>query len=270
MDLNLEKKVGIVTGAGGAICGEIAKGLAKEGARVAIWDKNREAAAAKAAEISAAGGAAVGIACDVLSKDSVAGALDETLAAYESVDILVNGAGGSHKDATTSPEMEFFDIEPEALQRVMDLNYMSAVLPAQAVGRIFAAKKAGAILNVSSIGAMAPLSRSISYSNGKAATSNFTQWLAVHMAQTYSPAIRVNAIAPGFCLTGQNRFLLVEQDTGKPTARGRQIIDQVPMGRLGQPEELTGAALWLVSDQASFVTGSIVVVDGGYTAFGGV
>jgi len=205
-----------------------------------------------------------------LSKDSVERALQETLAAYETVDILVNGAGGSQKEATTSPEMEFFDIDPEALKRVLDLNYMSAVIPAQAVGRILAEKKAGAILNISSIGAMAPLTRSISYSNGKAATSNFTQWLAVHMAQTYSPTIRVNAIAPGFCLTGQNRFLLVEQDTEELTDRARQIIAQVPMGRLGQPEEIAGTALWLVSDQASFVTGSIVVVDGGYTAFGGV
>ncbi len=270
MDLNLAEKVAIVTGAGGAICGEIAKALSREGARVAIWDKVGEAAKKKADQIRGAGGKGLGIECDVLSTASVEQALAETLAAYDTIDILVNGAGGSQKEATTSPEMEFFDIPTESLKRVMDLNYMSAVIPSQAAGRIFADKKAGAILNISSIGAMAPLTRSISYSNGKAATSNFTQWLAVHMAQTYSPTIRVNAIAPGFCLTGQNKFLLVEQDSEELTARGRQIIAQVPMGRLGKPEEIAGAALWLVSDQASFVTGSIVTVDGGYTAFGGV
>lgn len=147
---------------------------------------------------------------------------------------------------------------------------MSAVIPSQAVGRIFAGKKSGVILNISSIAGLQPLTCSIAYSNGKAATNNFTQWLSVHMAQNFSPGIRVNAIAPGFMLTEQNRFLLVDVKTGKLTERGKKIINFVPMGRLGDPKEIVGSALWLVSDHASFVTGAIIPVDGGFTAFSGV
>ncbi|HEB29283.1 MAG TPA: SDR family oxidoreductase [Spirochaetes bacterium] len=166
--------------------------------------------------------------------------------------------------------MDFFNIEPENLNKVMNLNYMSAVIPSQAAGRVFAEKRSGVILNISSIAGISPLTRAIGYSSGKAAMNNFTQWLAVHMAQNYSPEIRVNAIAPGFMLTEQNKFLLIEKDTGKMTERGKKIIGFVPMARLGNPAEITGAALWLVSDQASFVTGAVVPVDGGFTAYSGV
>ena len=270
MDFQLKDKVAAVTGAGGAICGAIARGLAKEGARVAIWDKAPEAAEATAEAIRQVGGEAVAVACDVLSKEAVAEALKETLAAYETVDILVNGAGGSRQETTTSKDLAFFDIKPEAMKGVMDLNYMTAVIPSQAVGRIFAQKGTGVVLNISSIGGGLPLSRAISYSNGKAATDNFTRWLAVHMAQEYNPRIRVNAIAPGFMLTEQNRFLLVEENSGELTARGRQVVTSVPMARLGDPGEIVGAALWLVSAHATFVTGAVIPVDGGFSAFCGV
>ena len=150
------------------------------------------------------------------------------------------------------------------------LNYQSAVLPSQAVGRIFAEKKKGVILNIASIAGIRPLTRAVAYSNGKAAVISFTQWLAIHMAKEYSPQIRVNALAPGFVLTEQNRFLLLNEKTGKPTDRGTQIMQSVPMGRYGEAAEMVGAALWLVSDSSSFVTGIIVPVDGGMTAYAGV
>jgi len=270
MDFELNDKVAVVTGAGGAICGAIARGLAGEGVRVAIWDLVPEAAEKTAEAIRAVGGDAVAVGCDVLSKAAVANALNLTLEAFGTVDILINGAGGARQETTTSDDLAFFDIEPEAMKSVMDLNYMSAVIPSQAVGRVFAEQGNGVVLNISSIGGGLPLSRAISYSNGKAATDNFTRWLAVHMAQEYNPQIRVNAIAPGFMLTEQNRFLLVEADSGALTARGRQVVNSVPMARLGDPAEIVGAALWLVSSSAAFVTGAVIPVDGGFSAFCGV
>lgn len=266
----LRGKIAVITGAGGAICGEIAKAFAQKGISVAIWDISLEAAWARRDEILALGGNALAVQCDATEKVNVASALQETLAEYETVDILVNGAGGSRKETTTSETLSFFDIAPEDMEAVLALNYLSAVLPSQAVGRIFAAKKAGVILNISSIAGISPLTRAISYSDGKAAANSFTRWLAVHMAQNYSPHIRVNAIAPGFMLTEQNRFLLIDEKTGEMTERGKQILRSVPAGRYGKPEEIVGAALWLVSESASFVTGAVIPVDGGYTAFSGV
>ena len=270
MNYNLRGKIAAITGAGGAICGEIAKAFAAEGVSVAIWDISVEAARKKRDEIVSAGGSAIAVECNATEKASVASALEETLAEYGGIDILVNGAGGGGKETTTSPNLEFFDIEPEAMKAAVSLNYMSAVIGSQAVGRIFAQKRSGAILNISSIAGSLPLTRAVSYSNAKAATDNFTRWLAVHMARNYSPKIRVNAVAPGFVLTGQNKFLLIDEKSGEMTERGRQIIRNVPMARYGRPEEITGAALWLVSDLAGFVTGAVVPVDGGFTAFSGV
>lgn len=270
MDLNLTGKVAVVTGGGGAICGAIARALAREGVRVAVWDLSRPAAEAQERAIREAGGDAAAVACDVTDEESVARALAETLRHYTSVDILVNGAGGSRKETTTAPELSFFDIEPADMRRVVDLNYTSAVICSQAVGKVFAEKKQGVILNIASIAGLKPITRALSYSNGKAALASFTQWFAVHMAGTYSPSIRVNAVAQGFMLTDQNRFLLVDEKTGAFTERTGQILRHVPMARLGEPEEIVGAALWLVSDKARFVTGIVVPVDGGFTASSGV
>lgn len=268
--LGLEGKVAVITGAGGAICGAVAQTLAAEGVKVAIWDLSLEAAQRKADEITREGGQALAIACDVVELEQVQNATRKTFDAFSSIDILINGAGGSQKQATTSPELSFFDITPDALMRTMAINYRGTVLPCQTVGRIFAEKKKGVILNIASIAGLRPLTKAIAYSNSKSAIINFTQWLAVHMAGEYSPKIRVNAIAPGFVLTEQNRFLLVDEATQKPTSRGQKIISAVPMGRYGLPQEMAWAAVWLVSDAASFVTGAIIPVDGGFTAMAGV
>ena len=231
MDYHLRGKIAVITGAGGAICGEIARAFAAEDISVAIWDISFENACKKRDEIRASGGKTIAVECDAADKKSVASAVEETLAEYTTIDILVNGAGGGRKETTTSDELAFFDIEPKDMQTVVALNYLSAVIPSQAVGRIFAEKKSGAIVNISSIAGIFPVTRAISYSDGKAATNSFTRWLAVHMAQNYSSNIRVNAIAPGFMLTEQNRFLLVDEKTGNMTERGKQILEQVPAAR---------------------------------------
>ncbi len=267
---DLKGKVAVITGAGGAICGAIAEALAELGTKVAILDLSAEAARAKAEQIAASGWEAMGIQCDALDKSQVRQAAETVISRWGGIDILVNGAGGSRKEATTSPERPFFDMPAEDITSVFCLNYMSAVVPSQVVGAIFARQEAGVILNITSIAGILPLTKGIAYSNGKAAANSFTQWLAVHMAQTYSPNIRVNAIAPGFMLTQQNRFLMVDGKTGEMTDRARTVLRNVPMARFGEPKEIVGAALWLVSDSASFVTGAIVPVDGGYTAFSGV
>lgn len=270
MSDTLKEKVAAITGGGGAICGAIARAFSQSGAKVAVWDLSKEAADATAAEIRAAGGDAAGIKCNVLEKDEVIAAFNATVDLYGGVDILVNGAGGGRKEGTTSDTLAFADITPEGLMSTVGLNYAGTVLPSQSVARHFAERRSGVILNIASIAGMQPLSRAVGYSNGKAAVISFTQWLAVHMAREYSPLIRVNAIAPGFMVTEQNRFLLVDEKTGEPTERGKKIIGAVPMGRYGNPEEIVGAALWLVSDAASFVTGAIIPIDGGFTAESGV
>ena len=271
-------KCAVITGAGGAICGEIARALADAGACVAIWDISKEAAQAKADEINngAADGQVLAVECDAMSKESVAAALTATLdqlATFDSratVDFLINGAGGSHPTTTTSTELAFFDIDPENVRRVMDLNYLTMVVPSQAVGRVFAENGAGAVVNITSIGGDLPLGRALAYSNGKAAADSFTRWLAVHMAATYSPKIRVNAIAPGFMITNQNRFLLMDEKSEQLTQRGETVLSQVPMERFGDPTEIVGAALWLLSESASFVTGAVIPIDGGFSANCGV
>lgn len=270
LSLGLEGKTAVVTGAGGAICGAIARSMARAGAAVSVWDVDRERAHQTAAAIIGSGGSSIAVACDATRSAAVEEATERTLAALGAIDILVNGAGGSRKETTTSDELRFFDIEPDDMMRVVSLNYLSAVVPSQAVGRVFATQGRGVILNIASVAGLLPLTRAVAYSNGKAATVSFTQWLAVHMAQSYSPAIRVNAIAPGFVLTEQNRFLLVDEATSAATERGKQILRSVPMGRYGIPEDMVGTALWLVSDAAAFVTGAVVPVDGGFQAFSGV
>jgi NAD(P)-dependent dehydrogenase (short-subunit alcohol dehydrogenase family) len=207
---------------------------------------------------------------DVMDRGKLEAARDQILAAFGRVDALINAAGGNDPEATTAPDRSFFDLPADALERVFDLNLLGTVLPSQVFGKVMVQQQGGVILNVSSMNALRPLTRIPAYSAAKAAVSNFTQWLAVHMAREYSPAIRVNAIAPGFFLTEQNRFLLAEKETGALTARGKQILEHTPMGRFGQPEDLLGAVLWLLSPASGFVTGAVIPVDGGFNAYSGV
>ena len=267
---NPQDSVAVLTGGGGVLCATMSKALALTGARIAVLDINLEAAQEVADEIQVNGGDAISVQCDVLDKISVEMAAQTVLNEFGRVDFLVNGAGGNKKEATTSPELSFFDLPQDALQWVFNLNFIGTLLPSQVFGKIMVEQGAGAILNISSMSAFQPLTRIPAYSAAKAAVSNFTQWLAVHIAQEYSPQIRVNALAPGFFLTEQNRFLLTEVETGKLTPRGQTIIDHTPQGRFGDPEDLLGAMFWLLSPASQFVTGVVVPVDGGFSAFSGV
>jgi len=259
-----------ITGGGGVLCSEMAKALGDLGCKIAVLDLLPDAAERVAKGVRDSGGQAVAVACDVLKRDSVVAAADKVLAAFGQVDVLINGAGGNKKDATTSPQMSFFDLPDSAFRWVFELNCVGTILPSQIFGKKMAEAKAGQIINISSMSAFRPLTKVSAYSAAKAAISNFTQWLAVHMAQEYSTAIRVNALAPGFFLTEQNRFLLTEQATGKLTARGQKVIDHTPAGKFGAPSDLVGGLVWLLSPSAGFVTGVVVPIDGGFAAYCGV
>jgi len=259
-----------ITGGAGVLAGEMACALAWLGANVAILDRNVSHAPALLDRMGPHASRAEVIETDVLDPASLARALDAILGRFGRVDALINGAGGNHPKATAGANAPFFDLPPEALRWVFDLNLIGTILPSQVFGRAMAREGAGIILNVSSMNAFRPLTRIAAYSAAKAGVSNFTQWLAVHMAQEYSPRIRVNAIAPGFFLTDQNRFLLTDEKTGELTERGRAIISHTPMARFGKAEDLLGAVLWLLSPASAFVTGIIVPIDGGFSAFSGV
>ncbi|MCX7804950.1 MAG: SDR family oxidoreductase [Planctomycetota bacterium] len=267
---SVKGRVAAITGAGGILCGEMARALASLGAKVAVMDLREDAAKAVADGIRKEGGEAVAVATNVLERKSLEDALKKTEDAFGGVDILINGAGGNHKMATASDALEFFDIPPDAVQFVFNLNCLGTILPSQVFGRALAARKSGLILNIASMAAYRPLTKVLAYSAAKAAVVNFTQWLAVHMARNYSVNIRVNAIAPGFFLTEQNRFLLTDEQTGQLTARGKAIIEHTPMARFGEPSDLIGAVVWLCSPSASFVTGAVIAVDGGFSAYSGV
>jgi NAD(P)-dependent dehydrogenase (short-subunit alcohol dehydrogenase family) len=256
-----------ITGGAGVLGAALAKGYAEAGARVAILDLAEDRAREVAADL---GGEHRGARIDVLERASIERAFDLCIEELGQVDVLVNGAGGNHPRATTGPDMTFFEIPKDSLDFVAALNLTGTVLPSQVFARHMAERRTGVILNISSMNAFRPLTRIPAYSAAKAAVSNFTQWLAVHMAQEYSTEIRVNAIAPGFFLTEQNRFLLTDEHSGELTPRGRQILDHTPQGRFGAPEDLVGTAVWIVSDAARFVSGVVIPVDGGFSAFSGV
>ena len=272
----LSGKVAVVTGGGGVLCGTMSHVLGKLGVKVAVLDLFEDAAKKVAAEIVELGGEAIAVKCDVLDKANVEAACDAVLEQWNRVDILINGAGGNKKQATTAADLSFFDLPADAVQWVFNLNFLGTLLPSQVFGKVMAGQgepaqsAGGCILNISSMSALSPLTRIPAYSAAKAAVSNFTQWLAVHIAQEYSPDVRVNALAPGFFLTEQNRFLLTEEATGELTPRGRTIIDHTPMAKFGLPEDLLGATIWLLSPASSFVTGIVVPIDGGFSAFSGV
>jgi NAD(P)-dependent dehydrogenase (short-subunit alcohol dehydrogenase family) len=262
-------KVAVVTGGAGILCGNMCRFLAERGGKVAILDQNLAAAQHLADEIRSEGGESVGIACNVLEKNSIEEAVESVYSKFEHVDILINGAGGNRPQATTNSDQSFFDLPADALRWVFDLNLMGTILPSQVIARGMASRKQGVILNISSMNAFRPLTRIAAYSAAKAGVSNFTLWLAVHLAQEYSPAIRVNAIAPGFFIGQQNKRLLLNED-GSLTPRGQAILSHTPMGRFGDPEDLLGTLLWLISPASQFITGIVVPVDGGFSAYSGV
>lgn len=267
---DLRGKIVVVTGGGGVLCSTISKGLARIGARIAILDLSHESAQRVADDITASGGEAFAIECNVLEKPSIEVAALKVIEAFGGVDVLINGAGGNKKQATTGTDLSFFDIPADAVQWVFNLNIIGTFLPSQVFGKFMAQQDRGNILNISSMNAFRPLTRTPAYSSAKAGVSNFTQWLAVHMAQEYSPNIRVNALAPGFYMTEQNRYLLTNDKTGQLEPRGQSIISHTPMARFGVPEDLVGTVIWLLSPASRFVTGAIIPIDGGFSAFSGV
>jgi len=274
------KKTIVLTGAGGVLCSTLAIALAKQGNNIAVLDLRKEAADKVATEINGIGGKAIGIAANVLEKDSLIEAKKEVNDAFGKVDILVNGAGGNHPLGTTSnPFLEledlsnktdgfktFFDLDPKGIEFTFNLNFLGTLIPTQVFATDMVGRKGCSVLNISSMNAFTPLTKIPAYSGAKAAVSNFTQWLAVHFSKV---GIRVNALAPGFFLTDQNRSLLTNTD-GSLTQRGQQIIDQTPMGRYGEPEDLISTTLWLCGEGSKFITGVVVPIDGGFSAYSGV
>jgi NAD(P)-dependent dehydrogenase (short-subunit alcohol dehydrogenase family) len=263
-------KTVVITGGTGVLGSEIARALVGCGANVAILARRLAPAEEIVRMMGVRAGQAEAISADVLDQDCLQKAAEKVREKFGRVDCLLNAAGGNKPEATTRPDLRFFDLAPEALRQVFDLNLMGTLLPSQVFGEMMAEEGEGVILNVSSMAADRPLTRTVAYSAAKAAVDNFTRWLAVHVAQEYSPRIRVNAVAPGFFLTRQNKFLLTDEATGNLTARGESIIKHTPMARFGQPEDLLGAVLWLLSPASAFVTGIVVPVDGGFSAFSGV
>jgi NAD(P)-dependent dehydrogenase (short-subunit alcohol dehydrogenase family) len=278
---DLTGKTAVVTGGGGVLCGEMARELARRGVCIALLDLRAEAAAKAAESVVEVGGAAIGVQCDVLDRASLEHARDVVIDRFGGVDILLNGAGGNNPAATTTEEFmqkeqlrgreeglkTFFDLDASGFQFVFNLNFIGTFLASQVFGEAMAKRGRGVVLNVSSMNAFTPLTQIPAYSAAKAAVSNFTQWLAVYLAPV---GVRVNAIAPGFFLTDQNRFLLTEEGTGDLTVRGRKIVTHTPMGRFGVPEDLNGVVVWLCSEASAFVTGVVVPVDGGFSAYSGV
>jgi len=260
----------LITGGAGVLASEIACALFGCNAHIAIVDRDPALAVPLMKRIAPVGDRAIVVFGDVVKPETMQIAVDQTIKTFGKIDFLVNAAGGNNPKATTSATTTFFDLPADAIRFVADLNLLGTMIPSQIVGKHMAERKEGTILNISSMNAFRPLTRIAAYSAAKSAVSNFTQWLAVYMAQEVSSNIRVNAIAPGFFLTKQNRFLLTDEKTGALTERGKKIIDHTPMGRFGTPDDLLGTVLWLLSPAANFVTGIVVPVDGGFSAYSGV
>jgi NAD(P)-dependent dehydrogenase (short-subunit alcohol dehydrogenase family) len=263
-------RTAVITGGAGILGGEVACALVGCGADVAILDRDPARAERLIDTVESQPGRAIIVYGDVLEPKTLVEAEASIRKALGPVDLLINAAGGNQPEATTSADLSFFDLPDQAMRFVVDLNLLGTILSCQVFGRAMVEREKGVIINFSSMNASRPLTRIPAYSAAKAAVSNFTQWLAVHIAQEYSPNIRVNAIAPGFIVTEQNRFLLIDETSGELTPRGRTIVEHTPMRRIGDAEDLLGTLIWLLSPASSFVTGVVVPVDGGFSAFSGV
>jgi len=273
---SVKNKYFIVTGASGVIGTAVSVALAKAGANLAILGRNEQKLKATKEEIKVFGGNHLAFTCDVLNAEELSEINDLILKMFPRIDGLINVAGGATKGASTKAEFlyadtpledSFFGVNIADFQYTSDLNFMGTVIPTKIFGEAMARQQCGNIVNISSMGAIQPLSKSPAYSAGKAAVNNFTQWLAVHLSKSN---IRVNAIAPGFILTEQNRFLLFDEITGELTPRGKRIVDHTPLGKLGDPDDLISTIFWLLSDNSSFITGATIPVDGGFSAYNGI
>jgi NAD(P)-dependent dehydrogenase (short-subunit alcohol dehydrogenase family) len=273
---SMKGKAGIVTGGGGALCGTMARALGALGARVAVLDLEESGARKVAEQIRQEGGTAEAYACNVLDADQLTGVYATASGRLGVPDFLINGAGGNNPRGSTTVEIieratlddpglkDFFNLEPEGVRDTFDLNFLGTLLPTRAFSRGMVARGSGSVLNISSMNALTPLTKIPAYSAAKAAVANFTRWLAVHFARA---GVRVNALAPGFFLTEQLRFLHFDRETGEPSERARNVIAHTPMGRYGEPEDLLGAVIWLLSDSSRFVTGTVIPIDGGFSSY---
>lgn len=266
---SLKNKVIAIPGGTGILGTSWAKALAKAGAKIAVWGRNKEKAEATASEIIKEGGEAIPIQADVLKEDEVINAKDEILSKYGKIDGLINAAGGNIPGATVMPDQDLFSLKIDDLKKAINLNLYGTVIPTQIIGKEMAKNKKGVILNVSSITGQKPLTRVMGYGMAKCAIESYTQWMAIELAQRYGDGMRINAIAPGFFLTQQNHDLLINKD-GSYSERAQKIINGTPFGRLGKPEELNDTVIYLMSDASKFITGETIVVDGGFNAFFGV
>ncbi len=266
---SLSGRVALITGGTGVLGTAMAHGLARAGANVVVLGRRLEVGEKLAEEIKAKGFEAAAVAADVLDESQLITAKKEVLKRYGSIDILINAAGGNLPGATISPEKNFFDLSIDDFQKVVDLNLLGTVLPTKIFSDVMVQKKKGVIVNISSMASFRTITRVVGYSAAKGAVDNFTRWMSVELAKKFGEGLRVNAIAPGFFITEQNRTLLTNAD-GSFTARGQSVINQTPFGRFGEPEELIGTLIWLCSDASKFVTGTVIPVDGGFSAFSGV
>lgn len=266
---SLDGRVAVVTGASGALGSVMARGLAQAGGRVAVVARTEEKLRTLATRIEAEGGEAMAVPADVLDMGQLETARERIMSRWGRVDVLVNGAGGNVPEATLRPGDNVFNLPVDAFRRVFDLNLFGALLPTQVFGKVMAAQKRGVIVNISSMAADRAITRVVGYAAAKASLDNLTRWMAMELAKTFGEGLRVNAIAPGFFIGEQNRQLLTNED-GTTTDRGRTIIAHTPMGRFGEADELVGTLVWLCSEAARFVTGAVIPVDGGFSAFSGV
>jgi NAD(P)-dependent dehydrogenase (short-subunit alcohol dehydrogenase family) len=266
---DLEDRIAVITGGGGIIGGELAKAFINSGAKVILLGRTEDNLRQKVESLSEPGKEIIGLQCDVLDEERLNSVNDEILKKYGKIDVLVNAAGGNMPGATIGVDQNVFDLQMDQFKKVTDLNLNGTVMPTLVFAKSMADRKKGSIINISSMASYRAITRVVGYSAAKAAVDNFTKWMAVELAQKFGSGIRINAIAPGFLLTNQNRSLLTNEE-GSLTERGKTIIELTPFRRFGEPDEIVGVVLWLASDASKFVTGAIIPIDGGFSAFSGV
>jgi NAD(P)-dependent dehydrogenase (short-subunit alcohol dehydrogenase family) len=269
INFSLQDKVIIVTGGTGILGNSFVNAIVEAGGTVGILGRNESVATERADAINANGGKAIALVADVLNEQQLTAAKDRVLQAYGKINGLVNAAGGNMPEGVLQPEQDVFSMNIEGMKKVMDINLWGTVIPTQVFGDAIAISGRGSIVNISSMNSKRAITKVLGYNMGKAAVDCYTQWFAVELARRYGDAVRMNALAPGFFLTEQNRYLLTKKEGGY-TERGELVIRQTPFRRFGQPDELQGALVWLLSDASQFVTGAMICVDGGFSIFGGV